>query len=67
VGHDHRLSLTPSPGRLALWDALTSAKDIVDCWREVKFERLERRMEFLHRGLGVEPATLHARSDTARD
>ena len=46
--------------RLALWDVLTSAKDIVDCWRKVKFEHLERRMEFLHRRLGTEPVTPHA-------
>ena len=49
-----------SPPRLALWDVLTSAKDIVDCWRKVKFEHLERRMEFLHRRLGTEPVTPHA-------
>ena len=49
-----------SRARLALWDALTSAKDIVDCWRKVKFEHLERRMEFLHRRLGTEPVTLPA-------
>jgi hypothetical protein len=42
--------------RLALWDALTSAKDILDCWRKVKFEHLERRMMFLHRRLGIAPA-----------
>ena len=42
--------------RLALWDALTSAKDILDCWRKVKFEHLERRMMFLHRRFGIEPA-----------
>jgi hypothetical protein len=42
--------------RLALWDALTGAKDIVDCWRKVKFEHLERRMQFLHRLLGMPPA-----------
>ena len=40
------------PTRLALWDALTSAKDIVDCWRKIKFEHLERRMRFLHHKLG---------------
>ena len=33
--------------RLALWDAVTLAKDIVDCWRKIKFEHLDRRMEFL--------------------
>ena len=37
--------------RLALWDALTGAKDIVDCWRKVKFEHLDRRMEFLRQRL----------------
>ncbi len=41
--------------RLALWDALTSAKDIVDCWRKVKFEHLDRRMEFLQQRLRLEP------------
>ncbi len=40
--------------RLALWDALTSAKDIVDCWRKVKFEHLDRRMEFLRQRLRPE-------------
>ena len=40
--------------RLALWDALTSAKDIVDCWRKVKFEHLDRRMEFLRQRLRLE-------------
>ncbi len=39
--------------RLALWDALTSAKDILDCWRKIKFEHLERRMRFLHHKLGT--------------
>ena len=43
--------------RLALWDVLTSAKDIVDCWRKVKFEHLERRMEFLHLRLETAPVT----------
>jgi Ser/Thr protein kinase RdoA (MazF antagonist) len=43
-----------SRSRLALWDALTSAKDILDCWRKVKFEHLERRMVFLQRRLGIE-------------
>ena len=38
--------------RLALWDVLTSAKDILDCWRKIKFEHLERRMRFLHHKLG---------------
>ena len=42
-----------SPERLALWDALTSAKDILDCWRKIKFEHLERRMRILHHKLGV--------------
>ncbi|MGH3457393.1 hypothetical protein [Aeromicrobium sp.] len=42
-----------SPARLALWDALTSAKDVLDCWRKVKFEHLERRMRFLHDKLGT--------------
>ena len=39
--------------RLALWDALTSAKDILDCWRKVKFEHLDRRIEFLRRRLAA--------------
>jgi hypothetical protein len=38
--------------RVALWDVLTSAKDILDCWRKIKFEHLERRMRFLHHKLG---------------
>jgi hypothetical protein len=38
--------------RLALWDVLTSTKDILDCWRKIKFEHLERRMRFLHHKLG---------------
>ena len=42
-----------SPARLALWDALTSAKDILDCWRKIKFEHLERRMRLLHHKLGT--------------
>jgi hypothetical protein len=42
--------------RLALWDALTLAKDIVDCWRKVKFEHLDRRMEFLRQRLRLESA-----------
>jgi hypothetical protein len=37
--------------RLALWDAVTLAKDIVDCWRKIKFEHLDRRMEFLRQRL----------------
>jgi hypothetical protein len=37
--------------RLALWDALTGARDILDCWRKVKFEHLERRMALLRRQL----------------
>jgi hypothetical protein len=41
--------------RLALWDAVTNAKDIVDCWRKVKFEHLDRRMEFLRQRLRLEP------------
>jgi hypothetical protein len=41
--------------RLALWDAVTSAKDIVDCWRKVKFKHLDRRMEFLRQRLRLEP------------
>ncbi|HET6562654.1 MAG TPA: phosphotransferase [Marmoricola sp.] len=40
-----------APDRLALWDALTSAKDIVDCWRKIKFEHLERRLAFIRRRL----------------
>jgi hypothetical protein len=44
-----------SPARLALWDALTSTKDILDCWRKIKFEHLERRMRFLHHKLGAMP------------
>ena len=47
-----------SPERLALWDALTSAKDILDCWRKIKFEHLERRMRILHHKLGtIAPVT----------
>jgi hypothetical protein len=42
--------------RLALWDAVTSAKDIVDCWRKIKFEHLDRRMEFLRQRVGLVPA-----------
>ena len=55
--------------RLALWDALTSAKDILDCWRKVKFEHLDRRIEFLRRRLalrsptGPEPVDRAPRSD----
>jgi hypothetical protein len=41
--------------RLALWDLLTSVKDILDCWRKIKFEHLERRMRFLHHKLGTLP------------
>ena len=41
--------------RLALWDVLTSANDILDCWRKIKFEHLERRMRFLHHKLGTMP------------
>ena len=44
-----------SPERLALWDALTSTKDILDCWRKIKFEHLERRMRILHHKLGDVP------------
>jgi hypothetical protein len=44
-----------STPRLALWDALTGARDILDCWRKIKFEHLERRMELLRRQLGLEP------------
>jgi len=44
-----------SPARLALWDALTSTKDILDCWRKIKFEHLERRMRFLQHKLGAMP------------
>ena len=40
--------------RVALWDALTSAQDIVDCWRKVTFEHLDRRMELLRQWLGPE-------------
>jgi hypothetical protein len=43
------------PVRLALWDALTSAKDIVDCWRKIKFEHLERRVGFIRRRLELVP------------
>lgn len=39
--------------RLALWDVLTGAKDILDCWRKVKFEHLDRRIEFLRRQLAA--------------
>jgi len=41
--------------RLALWDVLTGAKDILDCWRKVKFEHLDRRIEFLRRRLAARP------------
>ena len=41
-----------TPERLALWDLLTSTKDILDVWRKIKFEHLERRMRFLHHKLG---------------
>jgi hypothetical protein len=44
-----------APERLALWDALTTAKDIVDVWRKIKFEHLERRVRFLHHKLGEVP------------
>jgi hypothetical protein len=44
-----------APTRLALWDALTSARDIVDCWRKIKFEHLERRLGFARRRLGLAP------------
>ena len=47
-----------SAERLALWDALTSAKDILDCWRKIKFEHLERRMRFLHHKLGIVVSTI---------
>jgi hypothetical protein len=43
-----------SIARLALWDALTGARDILDCWRKIKFEHLERRMGLLRRQLGLE-------------
>ncbi len=57
--------------RLALWDTLTSAKDILDCWRKVKFEHLDRRIEFLRRRLAyrspadAEPMNRESRSDQA--
>jgi aminoglycoside phosphotransferase (APT) family kinase protein len=41
-----------SPSRLALWDVVTNTHDVVDCWRKIKFEHLDRRMMFLHRVLG---------------
>jgi hypothetical protein len=41
--------------RLVLWDTVTGAKDIIDCWRKVKFEHLDRRMEFLRQQLPLEP------------
>jgi hypothetical protein len=41
-----------SAERLAQWDVLTTAKDIIDCWRKIKFEHLERRMRFLRHKLG---------------
>ena len=46
-----------SPERLALWDAITSTKDILDVWRKVKFEHLERRIRILHHKLGDVPVT----------
>lgn len=42
-----------SEERLALWDVLTSAKDVLDVWRKIKFEHLERRMRFLRHKLGT--------------
>jgi hypothetical protein len=39
--------------RLALWDAVTGAKDILDCWRKIKFEHLARRIELLRVTLGT--------------
>lgn len=39
--------------RLALWDATTGAKDILDCWRKIKFEHLDRRMGFLRSEMGA--------------
>ena len=47
-----------APERLALWDALTTAKDIVDVWRKIKFEHLERRVRFLHHKLGEAPRVM---------
>jgi Ser/Thr protein kinase RdoA (MazF antagonist) len=41
------------PARLAVWDALLGTKDILDCWRKVKFEHLDRRMCFLRRRLDL--------------
>jgi Ser/Thr protein kinase RdoA (MazF antagonist) len=37
--------------RVALWDVLTSVKDILDCWRKIKFEHLDRRTHFIERRL----------------
>ena len=45
-----------SPGRLALWDALTCTMDVLDCWRKVKFEHLARRVAFLQHILRLESA-----------
>ena len=39
--------------RLAVWDALLNTMDLVDCWRELKFEHLDRRIRFLRRRLGI--------------
>lgn len=42
-----------NPERLAVWDALLNTMDLVDCWRELKFEHLDRRIRFLRRRLGI--------------
>ncbi|HET8559151.1 MAG TPA: phosphotransferase [Marmoricola sp.] len=44
-----------NPERLAVWDALLNTMDLVDCWRELKFEHLDRRIRFLRRRLGIGP------------
>jgi hypothetical protein len=39
--------------RLAVWDAATGVKDVLDCWRKVKFEYLDRRIWTMRRLLGL--------------
>jgi hypothetical protein len=49
-----------SRGRLALWEALVILDDIFTCWRKLKFDHLERRMDFLHHHLATGGASLAA-------
>jgi hypothetical protein len=44
--------------RLALWEAVLIVREILDCWRKIKFEHLERRLHFLHRHLAMSGAPL---------